>query len=242
MIWTAHKIALFPTPVKVCGVTLHPPTVGHFQILEHLENPYTCGGDATLEQLLSAVLVCQRSFSRGVRMIRSPIILALRMKWLALRMYRMKLEWKAESTRFRRFIDECSWVPERFKDEHEKMMLPNGIPTSYRIIDCLLSCGFRDAEILDMPLPKANLHILAHSANKGSEYESLDDYKASGFPEGYAYHPEDWPTVKTMLDNIKAYEDERKKNPALEPVNVKASIEKAAAHDLKIMEESRCAN
>jgi hypothetical protein len=253
--WTAHKIALFPNPVTVCGVELHPPTVGHYQILEHIENSYTCGGLESPEQLIVAVLVCSMrprrrflfwrvsGFDRAMLMIRVPELIKLRAWVVGLRMRRLGLDWKAESKRFRRFIDECSWVPERFKDITEKSSgMPNGVPSSYRIMNPLLKLGFSIDAIRGMSLPEANLHILAESANKGSEYESLEDYQAMGFPEGYAYHEEDYPHIKKMMEAIKDYEAARKKDPTMEPVNTKASIEKAAAMDLQLMEGSTCAN
>jgi hypothetical protein len=255
--WTAHKIAMFPTPVKVCGVSLLPPSVGAFKILEHLENPYTCGGLETVESLFCAVLVCKYGYARSMRMIRNPVILALRMKWLAFRVRRLRLDWKKESVKFRRFVDECSWVPTRFVKDGEEHPLPNGVPMSYRIED-LIPSRYTESQIMDMPMPKANLHILAHSANKGSEYESAEDYQQAGYPEGYAYHEEDWPAVTEMMEAIKAHEAARvqaqadadkavkegRTPPAVPPpVNTKASLQKAVLIDLERMEkEITCAN
>jgi hypothetical protein len=72
MMWTAHKIGLFPSPVRVCGFTLMPPTVGQYQILEHLESPYLGGGRALASELYTAVLICWAPRWLGLFLVRHP--------------------------------------------------------------------------------------------------------------------------------------------------------------------------
>ena len=197
--WTAQKIALFPTPVKVCGVTLLPPSVGALRVLEHLESPFVSGGQITAPDVYGAVAVCAWSYRRAVWSITKRAPFAWAIYRIGKRVRKLRLAWQDEAEKLRRFIHECCWVPERFKEEGEPQKGPNGVPASYRIVDCLLG-KFTEREILNMPMPKANLYILAGSANKGSEFEALEQYIANGLPEAFAYHEEDFPDIREAMD------------------------------------------
>jgi hypothetical protein len=82
MMWTAHKIALFPQPERICGLDLMPPTVGQYQILEHLESPYTCGGLPSLDELAGAAIVCRLPAALSLWCIRRRWPFALLIWWL----------------------------------------------------------------------------------------------------------------------------------------------------------------
>lgn len=218
MMWTAHKIGLFPAPVKVCGMTLMPPTVGQYQILEHLESPYLGGEPALVTELYTAVLICRAPRWLGLFLVRHPLLLGTCLyfmatgwagllfitrspKWIqpllravAVRLQRGRPEWTEEHKTFHRWMQECTWLPEPFRDEGEKRPGASGIPSSYRMQDGLLG-KFTLRQILAMPMPEANLRLLAQSANASRRYETPEEYAQMGYPEGYAYHEEDFPVL-----------------------------------------------
>ena len=89
-------------------------------------------------------------------------------------------------------------MPERFKEQGEKSGNNPCTPYSYRLAYMLLD-RFTEREILRMPLPKAHLYVLARAESGGSQFETLDEYQANGLPEGYAYHPKDFPEIDKTL-------------------------------------------
>lgn len=225
--WTLQKIALFPSPVKVCGVRLMPLTVGQLMLLEHFENPYLVGGMTSEAQLVMAVLTCRLPFGLMRWLVGHPVLLGFACGWVRGRMVRGGMRWTEEGRAFRRWIHECTWTPDRFRREGEPPPKPTGVPASYRIMAALLG-KFRKAEILAMPMPEANLHALAASANSGAEYETPEEYSMmklpvapDGLPEGYAYHEEDYPEIQAfmeaqrrMADRLAAEREQRKKEEA----------------------------
>jgi len=198
MMWTAHKIALFPAPVRFCGVTVLPVTVGQFRILEHLESPYTCGGLAMPSDLTAAVVICSLPGRVGEWCVRRVWPFKVLQGIASLKARLARVDWKAESVRFGRWMKECSWMPERFKEENEKAGFTPSCPYSYRVAYMLMD-RFTERQILGMPMPKAHLYALARAESQGAQFETLDEYRANGLPEGYAYHPKDYPEIDKTL-------------------------------------------
>jgi len=196
MLWTAHKIALFPAPVEIGKHRLMPLTLGQFLVLEHLESPYVSGGVALPHDLATALLVCSLPWRLAAWVIRRRRLFSL-VLWLTFRrMWRM--DWQAESVRFGRWVHECTWMPERFREEGEKSGFPPCSPYAYRLAYMLMD-RFTEREIMAMPMPKAHLYALARAESQGAQFERLDEYRANGLPEGYAYHPKDFPDIDRQL-------------------------------------------
>jgi len=206
MLWTAHKIALFPARYRVGGQTLMPLTVGHFLVLEHLESPYVCGGPAMPHDLATALLVCSVPWRVAAWIIRRPRLLKLAL-WLVFRRMGV-IDWKPESVKFGRWISDCTWMPERFKQEGEKNGFPPCSPYAYRLAYMLMD-RFSEREIMAMPMPKAHLYALARAESQGAQFERLDEYRENGLPEGYAYHPKDYPEIEQALHPEEHLEQEQ---------------------------------
>ena len=203
MMWTAHKIALFPAPVRVYGVRLMPPTLGQFMTLEHLESPYVNAGIAMPDDLILAVLVCAVPYWVGVRIIRSKRLCRWACRFIAWRARRVK--WQAESRTFARWLHECTWQPERIVAEDEKAGWPACAPYAYRVAYSLMD-RFTERELMRMPMPKVGLYMLAKAEAAGNQFGTLAEWKrvpnplgGVGLPEGYAYHYEDYPEIERIL-------------------------------------------
>jgi hypothetical protein len=268
-----------------------PPTVGQYQILEHLESPYLGGGRALASELYTAVLICWAPRWLGLFLVRHPKCLGTCIyfmaagwagllhvvaqprwlrpisRWLEARVGRRRVEWVDEHQRFFRWMQECTWVPEPFRDENDPKPEAAGIPTSYRMQDGLIG-KFTLREVLAMSMPEANLRLLAASANSGRKYETPEEYAKNAYPEGFAYHEEDFPTLVTTIseisriavgrkrildqlstfgmdENIWTTQQKEARAKLIEQlkdypaIDVLASHRAAAAADLKKMEETR---
>jgi len=89
--WYAN--ALWPDPVRCCGIRLRPLTLGHALLLQRIGSPFARedGAGAGLGDLIAAVYVCSRSWRRAARGLNRPRWFGLWARWMAFR------RWKREA-------------------------------------------------------------------------------------------------------------------------------------------------
>lgn len=217
--WTLHKAALFPSRVRVCGVLLDPPTVGHYALLEAMESPFLFGGQVGVGDLLGTVILFSVSPARAAWLVSHPIIFGLRQRALAWRMRRLRLWFKDEVKKAERWIGECIWTPDRFETEGESKPYPSAVPHGIKLL-WILTEHYSEKEVLNMSIIKAQCLALARAEMNGNQYETLAEYRQQMLPEDYAYHREDYPAISGA---IKALNNSKDENGNPDPVKQQAA-------------------
>jgi hypothetical protein len=200
--WTIHKAAFFPSPVRICGVSLMPPTVGHYAILEAIESPFLCGGNAKAGDLLGTVALLSVSHKTAAELVRRPARWGWRQRALAWRMRRKRLTLEDETRRLSRWMAECVWFPERFKDPAtEKPSFPSSVPHANKLV-WILTEHFPKADVLAMNIIEAHCYALSRAEMVGNQFETLQEYQQVWLPEGYAYHPTEYPEINAAKEAV----------------------------------------
>jgi hypothetical protein len=197
--WSIHKAALFPSVVRICGTPLNPPTVGHYAILEMMESPFLYSGKASIGDLCGTVALLKCDHVKAAWLVKNPARWGWRQWLVGRRMRRARLDLAEECQRLARWLGECVWFPERFKEPTDKPPFPSAVPHSVKLL-WILTEHYTEREVMSMSIIKAHALSLARAEMNGNQYETEKEYRELGIPEEYAYHPEDFPEIKAAID------------------------------------------
>ena len=145
--------AAIPEPVILLGQRLHPYSLGHHILLERFENPFVIGGDADVEDLFLAILICCHEYDEFLKLIREDDVITIIKKWSS---NVGDFNFNKIARLFQEYIDECFgefpkyWIEEKHKDAKSGANFPQSIK-----VRLLRSTNLTEKEILNRPLALA---------------------------------------------------------------------------------------
>jgi len=151
-----------PCPI-VMGLRLVPFSVGHALLLHRMDSPFVCGGSPSAQDLVEMAVVCSQPIYESVKTMRSWL------RWLPLRIMRQKIK-KAD------LIKECQSVQEWIANQSdcpEVLRRPGSgqrsatMPWPERILVGLVSIGFDEITVINMPVIDAERLFLTHAEMNG---------------------------------------------------------------------------
>ena len=115
--WLAHKAVWFPGRMEICGHRLPPLTLGHVRLLEIIESPFLTGGESVGEADLAQAVAILRLPWRMARFVMGrPSLMRCVASWAVWRVN----DWHEEALALVKYIDDCMWSPEAYREDGEK--------------------------------------------------------------------------------------------------------------------------
>ena len=85
MEYVEHKAVWFPSPVKVAGLQLMPPTIGQIRLLDAVSSPFLVGGEAVPLDVAIALHILRTPWRRCRWQLTRPSLFAFLAQLLLLR-------------------------------------------------------------------------------------------------------------------------------------------------------------
>ena len=188
MEYVEHKAVWFPTPSRVAGLRLMPPTIGQIRLLEAVSSPFLVGGEVM--PLDSAIAL--RILRTPWRLCRWQLIHTGLFATLAqLLLLRRAVRAESATAEISAYIEAALWEPEHYIQDGSTA--PAFRPaTGYAVRLALRTarlplaalCHTRSWRcVWDVPVPAAIAYCIAQAEASGSEYqdrEERDQITASG--------------------------------------------------------------
>ena len=177
----SHIAAWFPARVKIAGVRLSPPTLGHWRLLEAAGSPFAVGGEANVADVRAALAVLTLPWRKASRLLPRQRRFALRCAWKGGRATiadaRALEEWLG-----------CVWrTPERYVKDGEASGdgFPPccGLAVRYAMRANRLSLirlfPFGARNVWDLPVPFVLWGCVAAAELDGAEFEAEEETTTS---------------------------------------------------------------
>jgi hypothetical protein len=151
-----------PCPI-VMGLRLVPFTVGHALLLHRMGSPFVYGGNASAQDLVEVAVVCSQPIYESVKTMRSWL------RWLPLRIMRQKVKQAdllKESKAVQKWIEDQSDCPEVLRSPGSGQRSAT-MPWPERILVGLVSIGFDETTVINMPVIDAERLFLTHAEMNG---------------------------------------------------------------------------
>ena len=184
MEFLCHTAAWFPARVRIAGVRLAPPTLGHWRLLECAGSPFALGGPATPAATALALAVLSRPWRKARRMLAS--------EWRRAYALASVRPSPADAADLRDWLAECWNGPERYVRDGEGRPSEEAAPPCCPVAVRIACAAVRDrlcealsrpaASVWDAPVPELLLLRAAFDENAGAEYESPGDAALVGEP------------------------------------------------------------
>lgn len=113
--------ASFIRPPKICNRQLQPFSLCHEYFLSYIGNPYLVGGKVTTDDLLSAILVCSKTYNELKTHLYYPVSFLNRL-WFLRWKYR-NLDIAHES--FKTYMDDYFDTPDHFRKMSDDVEIPD---------------------------------------------------------------------------------------------------------------------
>lgn len=180
--WTAHKAAWYPGKMRVCGRRLAPFTLGHLRLLECIESPYLSGGDAVRSDLYAAVAIISMPWRVARLFVGNEFWLSVAV-WLVARKEGRRFGWHEESQAFAKYVDDCLWVPEQYKQDGEEDGSVFGFSSSFSLRVALRLAGsnvqalsrYAVRQVWDIGIIEALALAVTASELSGRSYVTRDE-------------------------------------------------------------------
>jgi hypothetical protein len=151
-----------PCPI-VMGLRLVPFSVGHALLLHRMGSPFVYGGNASAQDLVEVAVVCSQPIYESVKTMRSWL------RWLPLRIMRQKVKQAdllKESKAVQKWIEDQSDCPEVLRSPGSGQRAAT-MPWPERILVGLVSIGFDEITVINMPVIDAERLFLTHAEMNG---------------------------------------------------------------------------
>jgi len=156
------KATVMPAPT-VLGLRMEAFTVGHAILLHRMGSPFIVGGHADAHSLVEAVIVCSQSAIESVKTMGS------RLGWFPLWLMRSRVKKAnllAECEKLKSWIEAQSDCPEILQKPGSKLKSPT-MPWPERILVGLVSIGFDESTVINMPVVDAERFYLTNAELRG---------------------------------------------------------------------------
>jgi hypothetical protein len=130
--WVA---SLMPDRWSVCGVSVHALSVWHLHALEENGNAFLCGGDITIDDVASLLMICRHDHQTGRALMMDESGVLRESKKITASLFGM--DERDAIHQASDYVLQCLTAPDRWYDDKKSKGL--SAPLSYHIVLCL--CG-----------------------------------------------------------------------------------------------------
>jgi len=196
MEYVEHKAVWFPSPVRVAGIRLMPPTLGQIRLLEAVSSPFLVGGEAVPLDSAIALHILRTPWRLCRWQLTHPSLFAALAQFLLLR---RAVRSESAAASISAFIVAALWEPEQYIQDGAAAPAFNPA-TGYAVRLALRAARLPLASLChthtpthphtsswrcvwDVPVPAAIAYCIAQAEASGTEYQDRaerDQITASG--------------------------------------------------------------
>lgn len=174
--YPCHQAMWMIKPGTVLRKRLKDFSVGHAFLLEAIESPFILGGNATLSDLATAVLICSLPFKKACQYLMSPLNKILRdvqrwAWWCSL----WRLDLANEMDAFKTYISAYHDMPDAYRKRGQKRYR-SALPESVRVAWCLME-RMSEYDAWNCPMSRALTYFTAQAEYNGQEFVTEEEHK-----------------------------------------------------------------
>ena len=176
MEYVEHKAVWFPSPVKVAGLQLMPPTIGQIRLLDAVSSPFLVGGEAVPLDVAIALHILRTPWRRCRWQLTHPSLFAFLAQLILLR---RAVRAESSVSEIADFVVAALWEPEQYIKDGAAA--PAFAPaTGYAVRLALRTARLPLASLChagawrcvwDVPVPAAIAYCVAQAEATGTEYQ-----------------------------------------------------------------------